>query len=217
MKRCLIIFAKEPEKDRVKTRLKDCLSSAQSLDLYKAFLKDTLEIAKNVKCEDRLLAYESIGNPRYLKKIARPFRLRKQKGRNLGGKMHDAFKFAIKNKATKAVIIGSDSPTLPLSYIEEAFRCLDRSDIVIGPSEDNGYYLIGLKKACFGIFEGVHWSSDRVFTETIKNVRRLNKKIFILNRWYDIDNAESLTYLKNELKREKDRSVAPWTRKLLKI
>lgn len=217
MKRCLIIFAREPQKGRVKTRLKDCLSTRQCLNLYKAFLKDTIDIAKNIKCEDRILAYESIGKPQYLKKIARPFRLYKQKGRNLGDKMHNAFKFAVNNKATKVVIIGSDSPTLPPGYIEEAFRRLDRNDVVVGPSYDYGYYLIGLKKACFGIFKSIQWSSDRVFAQTAKNARRLNKKIAILDKWYDIDKAETLTYLKQDLKKQKDKSVARWTRKFLKI
>ncbi|MFC1699947.1 hypothetical protein ACFL1I_08370, partial [Candidatus Omnitrophota bacterium] len=94
MSRCLIVFAKEPKKDQVKTRLSGELSAQQRLNLYQAFLKDTLSLALSFPCEERILAYQSKSRPVYLERLARGFKLYKQRGENLGQKMHHAFQFA---------------------------------------------------------------------------------------------------------------------------
>lgn len=216
MKNCLIVFAKEPEAGKVKTRLQGYLSKDMCVKLYKAFLKDTLELVRAIKCFDKVLAYDpSTLEPKYLKTIARDFMFYKQNGRNLGEKMHNAFKFVQERNNVKVVIIGSDSPNLPLNYIKEAYRRLDRSDIVLGPSHDGGYYLVGLKKPCAGIFKGVKWSSKTVLEDTVKNIRFLSKKVSVLEKWYDIDDSIGLVLLKEDLKKKK--KVASWTRRLLKI
>lgn len=212
----MIVFAKEPEKGRVKTRLREHLSEEQCFKLYKAFLRDTLESVKTLEHIDKVLAYDFTTNePGYLKKIGRPFTFYKQRGKNLGEKMHNAFKFARKTNSEKAIIIGSDSPNLPVNYVKEAFRRLDNNDIVLGPSRDGGYYLVGLKNPCLTIFRGVKWSSETVLKDTIKNAGRLNKKIAILRKWYDIDDSAGLARLKRDLKKKKN--TARWTRKLLGI
>jgi uncharacterized protein len=216
MKNCLIVFAKEPKAGNVKTRLQGHLSKKMCVKLYKAFLKDTLELARGIRCLDKVLAYESsVPEPRYLKTIARDFLLYKQKGRDLGEKMHNAFAFAGRMDCDKTVIIGSDSPNLSVKYIKEAYRRLERSDITLGPTYDGGYYLVGLKKPCAGIFKGIKWSSKTVLGHTVKNAGILNKRVSLLKKWYDIDEYAGLTLLKEDL--EKDKKAAPWTRKLLKI
>jgi rSAM/selenodomain-associated transferase 1 len=216
MKSYLIIFAKEPKRDKIKTRLSNYLSSSQCVKLYRAFLKDTMGMIKDVKCSRKIIAFDSdTKNPKYLKSIAPHFIFYRQKGKNLGQRMHNVFKFAARNPS-KIVIIGSDSPTLPSGYIEEAFRKLDRNDIVIGPSRDGGYYLIGLKKACGGLFKGIKWSSDRVLEKTVMNAAALKKKIFLLEKWYDVDKLEDLDYLKKDLRR-KSKDIAIWTRRYLQI
>ncbi len=217
MKGCLIIFAKEPKRDKVKTRLKHCLSEEGCLNLYKAFLKDTINIAKKVKADTKIFAYESASGPKYLRRVARSFRLCKQEGKNLGQRMHNAIKSAIKEAMVKAVVIGSDSPTLPPAYIEAAFCKLDSNDVVLGPSDDGGYYLIGVKKPCSVLFKGIKWSSSSVFKDTLKNVKILKKRVAVLDRWYDVDDSGGLVNLREKLKREKDKNVAIWTRRFLKI
>lgn len=216
MKNCLIVFAKEPKKRRVKTRL-NRLSEDERLNLYKAFLKDTVALAKSIKRNKRILAYDSKSHPVYLKKIARQFKFYKQKGNNLGIRMHNAFKFAQSSRATKTVIIGTDSPTLPVDFIKDAFYRLDKNDVVVGPSRDGGYYLIGLKKPCLSLFKGIKWSSATVLMNTITNAKKLKKKTAILNQWFDIDDSKSLIYLKHTLKKERNKHVAKWTRRFLKI
>lgn len=216
MKDCLIVFVREPKAGKVKTRLQGYLSPEMCVKLYKAFLKDTLELARAIKCFDKVLAYESYAQePRYLKTIGRDFLFYRQEGKNLGEKMYHAFRFAKRNKCDKTIIIGSDSPNLPARYIKEAYHRLDKNDIILGPAQDGGYYLVGLKKPCKGIFKVVKWGSKTVFEDTVKNARRIGKKAAILKKWYDVDDSIGLVRLKSDLKKEE--KVAQWTRKLLKI
>jgi len=216
MKRCLIVFAKEPQKGRVKTRLRSCLSVTQCLNLYKAFLKDTIDLTKNIKCDLKILAYASRKRPDYLKRIGRSFRFSRQKGSDLGQKMYNAFKLVEVYGDCKSVIIGSDSPSLPAIFIKNAFEKLDKNDLVLGPTLDGGYYLIGLKKPCIEIFKGIKWSSSQVLKDTVRNAKKLGKKISILRSWYDIDKPKDVAYLKKDLKK-KNKDTARWTRRFLKI
>lgn len=196
MNRCLIIFAKEPKKGKVKTRLAGHLSETECLRLYKRFLRNTVFLARNIKCCRRIIAYDADNqNPSFLKKIASDFGFYRQQGKNLGERMLDAFKtFAITN--TKTVIIGSDSPGLPRSYINRAFNELNKKDLVLGPAYDGGYYLIGLKKPQRAIFKGIKWGLSSVFAKTLKNAKKLKKKIAVLDFWHDIDIPQDLKYLK---------------------
>ncbi len=216
MKDTLIIFVKEPKKGKVKTRLQKTVSQEDSVGLYKAFLKDTLDIGKRIKCE-KIIAYDSQAEPLRLRRIFKNFKFYKQKGRDLGKRMHNAFKFAKDKNSSKTIIIGSDSPDLPPCFIERAFHKLDKSDVALGPSRDGGYYLIGLKNVCPGLFKSVKWSSGKALDKTVENARGLKKSLSILKEWHDVDDPESLEYLKRVLKREKDNRVAKWTRRFLKI
>lgn len=216
MRECLIIFAKEPKKGKVKTRLLGYLSEIRCVNLYKAFLRDTLDLARKIACAHKIIAYDSHGNsPRYLKKIAPRHTFYKQKGACLGERMHNTFRFAKDAGASKMVIIGSDLPSLPVSSINKAFGLLDRVDLVLGPSLDGGYYLIGLKSPCVGLFKGIVWSSPTVLKDTIKNIHKLKKSVALLDKRYDIDDARDLFRLKNDLSRIRDISVARWTRKFM--
>lgn len=216
MKDSLIVFAKEPEKGKVKTRLQEYLTKTICVNLYKAFLRDTLDLTEKIACEYKILAYDSRGkSPRYLKTIAPRHTFYKQKGDGLGERMHNAFKFAKNAGASKMVIIGSDSPILPASSIKKAFDLLGRADAVLGPSLDGGYYLIGLKLPCAGLFKGIRWSSPTVLRETIKNARKLKKSVALLGKRYDIDDVKALFRLKKDLSKFKNRRVARWTRKFM--
>ncbi|MDD5757114.1 MAG: TIGR04282 family arsenosugar biosynthesis glycosyltransferase, partial [bacterium] len=181
MKNCLIIFAKEPEAGRVKTRLQGCLSRQECVELYKAFLQDIVSLGRKLKGLNTVLAYDATSaGPVYLRTIAPDFIFYKQRGRDLGAKMHNAFKFTRGINCDKTVLIGSDFPNLPARYIKEAFKRLDTSDIVLGPSIDGGYYLVGLKQPCPGLFKDVQWSSASVLERTVRNALALRKKISFL-------------------------------------
>jgi len=207
----LIVFAKEPEKGRVKTRLKN------GLRFYKAFLKDILATVREVKADSKILAYDCAREePKFLKKVGGDLLLYKQTGRNLGERMHNAFQCAQSLGGRRIVIIGSDSPTLPAGLINQAFQSLSRVDVVLGPAIDGGFYLIGLKAPDKRIFSQVKWSSSGALNTTLNNIKRLRKKVKLLDVWYDVDDEEGLAALKAELKKRTNK-VAQWTRKLLKI
>lgn len=213
MSNILFVFAKEPRPGRVKTRLR--LSESRCMGLYKAFLKDTLALIKSLKGARKIIAFDSFSSrPQYLEKIGRGFIFYRQKGRNLGERMLNAFRHAKKAGGTRTLIVGSDSPNLPQRYIGDAFGLLEDSDIVLGPSADGGYYLIGMKEPSPGIFRGVRWSGAEVFGETMANARKLGKKIALLPEWYDIDCPRGLSRLRKDLKRRK-RGVF-WTRRFLR-
>ncbi|NQU94655.1 MAG: glycosyltransferase [Candidatus Omnitrophica bacterium] len=212
----LVIFAKEPKKHDIKTRLSSFLSDTDRVDLYKAFLKDTVNLAKSVKCDRRIMAYDSRSkNPGSLKKIAPRFKFYRQKGKDLGRRMHNAFRNASKDEDSKTLIIGSDAPNLPSDLVKKAFRKLEKNDLVLGPSRDGGYYLIGLKKPCGALFSNIKWSSQEVLGDTLKKAKRLKKKVALLDKWYDVDTPLELFRLVRDLK--KNKKSAKWTRRFLKI
>lgn len=237
MSRTLIVFAKEPLPGAVKTRLKSCFPETDLTRLYKAFIKDTLAIAHKTRNTKMILAFSSIRTPPlrlypstielisgmckitkplYLESVGAGFELIEQKGRTLGDRMHNAFVYAHNNKSNKTVIIGTDSPTLPADMIEKAFRALSRKDVVIGPSVDGGYYLIGLKAPCAEIFNGVRWSSASVLKKTLDNAQSLGKTTALLEEWYDVDDRLSLKRLQDDLRKSTRAGFADHTRMALK-
>ena len=212
---CLIIFAKEPKWGRVKTRLKTVLSEQQCVNLYKAFLRDTYSLSDSLTPLSKILAYDSLKEePQYLKKIFRKYYFYKQEGNDLGTRMHNAFLWGKRSGAKRMVIIGSDSPTLPVQYIQQAFKSLTAHDVVLGPSRDGGYYLIGLIRPDVDLFKDVAWSLDQVFKKTVENAQKLKMRVHILKEWHDVDDAESLKYLQKKLSRM-NKGRAFWTRKFL--
>lgn len=195
-KRILIIFAKEPRKGRVKSRLEGRLSRGSCVKLYKLLLRDTVKSVRKINCCKKVIAYDAVNKePAFLKRIARGFEFYRQKGKDLGERMFDAFKtFGAEGAAV--VIIGSDAPGLASSRMKKAFAELNNNDLVLGPAYDGGYYLIGLKKPCNKIFKGIKWSSGSVFKRTLKKAREMKKKVALLKPWHDIDRPQDLKHLK---------------------
>jgi uncharacterized protein len=206
MKRTIIIMAKVPIAGTVKTRLQPFLSPEKCAELATAFLGDTESKAKNA-CENTILAYSPAAQRNILKKILRyENTLIEQKGKDLGEKMLNAFEFVFRQNPDSAVVmIGTDSPTLPAECIEEAFKALeDESKIVLGKTEDGGFYLIGLKQSLPGIFEGIKWSTSMVYTQLIKNIENLKiDNLKLIPTWYDVDNAGDLERLYGEVAQNK--------------
>lgn len=216
MSRTLIVFAKEPVAGRVKTRLKSCFADAKLARLYKAFVEDTLVIAKETRCQRKILAFASARAPCFLRSVGNSFELIEQRGRTLGERMHNAFVYAKENESKKTVIIGTDSPTLSSSLIEKAFKKLERHDVVLGPSFDGGYYLIGMKELCPDLFKGIRWSSCDVTRRTLQNAKRIGRRVALLDEWYDVDGREGLERLKKHLKTVRRKGFAENTRRFLK-
>ena len=191
MSQALIVFVKEPIAGKVKTRLgKNPLSLENSSDLYTAFLKDSFVSYKQLSKTDIIYFY--VGNLIPLKKLLPEQTIWcLQSNGDLGEKMSSAFS-EILVKYKKVVIVGSDHPDLPLTYLKKAFDVLSYVDVSIGNSDDGGYYCIGLKKPQSQLFTYMKWSVESVYAETQKRIEQSNLELFELPEWYDIDEFSDL-------------------------
>lgn len=191
MKRAALgVFFRTPEMGRCKSRLAVTLGEEQAFDIYKAMLSATFDKLRNLMGIDVLGFYDGLkpfGLP--LNPIVEFF---PQQGETLGERMHKALKLMLGFKYHKAALIGSDIPDLPVQYIHDAFDHLDLNDLVLGPTEDGGYYLIGMKRPLSFLFDGMWWGDDRVLGETIKRAENQNISYALLPQWYDIDDLEGL-------------------------
>ena len=218
MKRTIIIMAKVPSAGNVKTRLQPFLSPDECAALSKAFLQDAVNKAKTV-CENVILAYSPPAEINALKNILPSQNtFIEQTGRDLGEKMFNAFKFVFEQKTDAVVMIGTDSPTFPIDYIEQAFEFLEtNSDVVLGKTEDGGFYLIGLRKLPERIFENVAWSSPETFEQIFENIHRLKLHLREVPSWYDVDEREDFEKLQAEILHNKNaQRRAPETYSIIK-
>lgn len=203
MSTCLVVFVKDPIPGRVKTRLTPHITPDEAAKLYKAFTLDIISNTRKLKrnsVNKVTVAYTPIGAERAFRKlIKQPTKFLPQKGNNLGERMKNAFKQSFAEGAKRVIIIGTDSPTLPVSYIQKAFDILKKIPIVIGPTFDGGYYLIGLSGLNDDIFDGIVWGTSRVFDQTLTRIKSLNTQVYVLPPWYDVDTSEDLEFLRSHL------------------
>lgn len=197
----LAVFARAPELGRVKTRLSPPLTADEALELHRALVEDTLE---------KLDAIERPGLSRVLLltrpllhgndlDIPRSWTVGIQSGGDLGERLASVFYNSFRRGARKVLILGSDSPTLPREVIQDAFDGLERADVVVGPATDGGYYLIGAKLFLPELFRGISWGSAEVLQQTKRALQVLGTRFELLVPWYDIDRAQDLEKLRQEL------------------
>jgi rSAM/selenodomain-associated transferase 1 len=216
MNRAIIIMTKAPIAGTVKTRLHPILSPEKCAELAAAFLLDAAGKAQTVDSK-KIIAFSPSGNRDELKAVLRPENLFiEQTGAGLGERMFDAFEFAFEQNSDSVVMIGTDSPTFPADYIEQAFASLEKADAVLGKTTDGGFYLIGLRRLRKEIFKNIEWSSARAFRQTKRNITHLNFNLHEIPAWYDVDNPEDLRRLFSEFQTDKRaREIAPETFKWL--
>ena len=195
----LIIFTRNPELGKVKTRLASTIGDEKALVIYKELLLHTMETTKNIDVDvfvfyDKKIEENDIwSNETYHKFV--------QSGEDLGEKMQNAFQKLFDLKYQNCIIIGSDLFDLNEKIISDAFQMFDKNDVVIGPAEDGGYYLLGLKKIIPEIFKNKKWGTSSVFEDTIKDLENL--KIEYTKKLNDIDTFEDLeksNYYKNKIR-----------------
>lgn len=197
----LIIFAKNPMPNLVKTRLIPYLSPEQAAALYRAFLTDWCETLAALPNVARVIAYTpSDCQPELQTFMGRDAVYIPQIGDNLGARLISATQWAAKQGYQKILIVGSDSPTLPLSHLSQAILTLDSRDVVLGPSVDGGYYLIGfsaadIAKTVPSVFEEIAWSTNAVFQQTIARMRSTGATFGLLPPWYDVDTPADVAFL----------------------
>jgi uncharacterized protein len=200
--KALLIIAKQPVADSVKTRLGALFSPETKVEFYLCLMQDTLALADRVPEVDRVLLFAPDGAEAYFRKLAPGFRLHPQRGANLSARLLHAFEDYVHQGYTRIVVVDSDSPTLPAAYLERAFALLEESDVVLGPCDDGGYYLVGAKAAHPELFVGIEMSTPRVFAETSARAEAAGLKLAVLPAWYDVDLAADVQRLRDELARD---------------
>ena len=188
--RHLIIFVKNPVLGKVKTRLAATVGDERALEVYHKLLAITRKVAIGVDCKRQLYYSDVVDTDDHWG--SEHFAKHTQRGIDLGERMLHAFIASFAEGATKAIIIGSDCPEITPRIIDEAFEALDRFDVVVGPAEDGGYYLLGMKRAIAELFINRQWSTSTVLHEMLTDVGRLGLSVGILTTLSDLDNADDL-------------------------
>ncbi len=214
-KNVLLIFVKEPVPGKVKTRLHPEMTYAEAAGFYKSMQTDIINTHLNSDCYTTLLYCSDNHTHNYFSKFYNesvPSHF--QNGKDLGERMLNAISQNL-NSYRNVVIIGSDCPGISQELICTAFQELKTRDIVLGPSEDGGYYLLGSNKVYPGIFSDVTWSTEKVFTETLSKINGLNLNCSFLPEKYDIDTFKDTERLFDELENNTFCLPAPYTQNYL--
>ena len=227
----LALMTKAPRAGEVKTRLVPPLTKEEAAQLNKCFLQDTG--AAISACCSRLTApnpgrptvhgiavYTPVGaESDYADILPADFSLLSQRGENFGDRLYFAAEDLFKCGFNAVCLIDSDSPTIPAENFTKAIELLSLpgDHIVLGPCDDGGYYLIGLKQLHREVFEQIDWSTERVFEQTRQRARQIDARVHELPRGFDVDDRAALHRLCDELLGENARdSVAPRTQEFLR-
>ena len=215
----LVIFARNPKPGTVKTRLHSRYTPDQAAAIYRAFIRDTVNAATKVNVDRRCVACDPPGSEAELAVLTGPgWVLFPQVSADLGERMYRAARHCFDLGAGRVVILGTDVPSLPPHHVDRAFELLQEHEIVLGPSMDGGYYLVGLARPLHEIFRDIAWSTEHVFRQTLERVRALRLTAGILPSWYDVDTPEQLDHLVDDTRAQLQAGMAdpiPHTRACL--
>ena len=189
-KKAIILFTKNPELGKVKTRLAKTIGNEKALHIYKKLLVHTQEIVTPVQADKFVFYSDFITKDDQWDTAS--FHKKVQYGTDLGTKMANAFQEIFKLGYQSVCIIGSDCYELNTQGIEEAFSALEKNDTVIGPTFDGGYYLLGMNAYQEALFQDKTWSTDSVYTDTIRDFKNLRLSYFDLEKLSDIDEEQDL-------------------------
>ena len=200
MESCAVLFVKNPEAGKVKTRLQTACTPREAARLYRAFVLDSAAALAASGAELKVVAYAPAGAGADIAALLGdgPWELVPQPETDLGGRMDGLMRWSFGRGSRRTVIIGSDSPSLPAARIDEALEALKGRDLVLGPSTDGGYYLVGQSRADSAPFEGVEWSSGRVLEQTLEKCAHLD--MGLLPPWYDVDTPSEAAFLRVHLR-----------------
>ena len=184
----LIVFVKNPILGKVKTRLAADVGEDSALETYKMLLQHTCKVASNSGVSVSIYYADFIND----NDLWNSFDKELQVQEDLGSRMSNAMKNEFDKNFNKVVIIGSDCLEICSSLIQEAFQALEDNDMVLGPAQDGGYYLIGSKKLIPEVFQNKKWSTESIFIDTIEDINKLELKHFCLKTLCDIDTKADL-------------------------
>ncbi|MEQ8785291.1 MAG: TIGR04282 family arsenosugar biosynthesis glycosyltransferase [Pirellulaceae bacterium] len=193
------LFAKYWHAGRVKTRLSRAVGEKPAADVYHAFVTTLVDRLAHT-ADRRTIVFSPADRAAKFAALGQgAWRITPQSEGGLGDRLGEFFRRSLEEGARRVVVIGSDSPTLPVEYIEQAFQLLQRHEVVLGPSTDGGYYLIGARERVPPVFDGVAWSTPTVWRETIERLDSAGIGHAELPAWYDVDQFDDLRRLNDEL------------------
>ncbi len=188
-KELLIVFAKNPIRGTVKTRLAKSVGDEKALEVYLELLDITKKVLLKTSADKEVWMSKNIdendlwNDPGIVKRI--------QSGDDLGDRMSNAFKYAINEKGyNKVVVIGSDCPEITSEIINSAFTSLDKKEVVFGPASDGGYYLIGMNNYHPELFTGIKWSTSAVLDSSVQKLKEEGTSFSLLKELSDVDTYE---------------------------
>jgi rSAM/selenodomain-associated transferase 1 len=210
----LTIMAKAPRAGAVKTRLCPPLSPREAAGLARCLLRDAIAKARSLADVTTMIAYTPAGERAAFARLAADLALVPQRGHDLGERMRAALAEGLRTHR-RAIVIGTDTPTLPTAALQLAIDRLgsDDVDVVLGPAEDGGYYLIGVRADHPTLFAGVPWSTPAVLDLTLRRAEAAGLHCALLPTWFDVDTADDLERLRAAL--IEDPGIAPSTSRFL--
>jgi rSAM/selenodomain-associated transferase 1 len=198
MKKALIIFVKAPVPGTVKTRLQADMGADKTVEIYKSFVSMVTSQCTDLNGVDRFLGCAPSTDHEFLCEIAEKngMEMFSQRGDTLGDRIFNAFKYCAEKGYTEIALIGSDSPSMPVDFIEQAFSRLKDHDIVIGPCFDLGLYLIGIRKDKVSeLARTIELDTGKDVSSILEKADQLNIKVSMLPFWYDIDHISDYQFL----------------------
>lgn len=202
--KALIVMAKRPSPGRTKTRLTPFFSGQEAADLYNCFLMDALDQARGIAGITRYIAYapDDEETRRYFAEKAPDFGLIPQLGNTLGERLDFVLSSCRQEGHGQVAAMNSDSPSLPVDYLALAFERLDdrATDVVLGPCDDGGYYLIGWKRPYPRLVREVQMSTSHVLADTLALAKEEKLHVAMLPTWYDVDELPDLVRVQRDLR-----------------
>jgi rSAM/selenodomain-associated transferase 1 len=209
----LVVMARYPQAGTTKTRLARAIGDEEAVHLYRAFLSDLAQRFATQTC-DLHWAYTpaEVDYQAFLATLAPSLvphmRAFPQQGADLGARLHQVFRWTYARGYRRTIVIGSDSPHLSFDIVAQARQALDEADVVLGPADDGGYYLIAMRRP-HDVFRGIPMSTSLVTQLTFELARRQGLSVYTLEHVFDVDEVADLLRLAQLL--QEDRSLAPAT------
>ena len=207
MEDVLMIFVKYPEPGKVKTRLAKTLGAKEAARLYRVMAEDVIRcLGTNVHGRyDTIIFFDPPDRASDIKDwLGNGRSYTPQSGRDLGEKLANAFRTVFDLGARRAAVIGTDCLSITGEIITETLQHLDKKDVVIGPAEDGGYYLLGLSRNIPELFDSIDWSTDKVFRQTVEKTKRLKLSYTTLEPLKDLDEPSDLSPTVLQMLRQKN-------------
>jgi rSAM/selenodomain-associated transferase 1 len=215
----LAVFAKRPSTGKAKTRLAQATSADWALAAAQAMLEDSLDRFATIDLDNptaRQIVYAPADATEYFAKLSNGrFELALQTDGDLGNRLRSFFDQS-QEHYKNTIVVGTDSPTLPIQYVADAIRALKTHDLVIGPAFDGGFYLLGMAEKRLRPFHGIAWSTSRVLDQMLDQVGSF-AKVAILAPWYDIDTADDWAMMRGHTKAMRRAGIDPGVPRLERL